>query len=136
MNNIIIDQRNAIFLFPFYENGATCNILLCPKYYIGMYLMDMVGNLVYFVECTLHQAFIKTHVFSHGFRIFQATGFQNIGKLNAISNEILSIHVFIINKTGQRPRQNIIRATCRQLKSNADLHLGLEWEFLSHWAIS
>ena len=45
---------------------------------------------VYFVECTRHQAFLKTHAYSHYFRIFQATGFQKIGKLNAISNVILS----------------------------------------------
>ena len=107
------------FLFPFYENGATCNILLCPKCYIGMYLTDMVGNLdflnqffssknypypkklkpwqvcekcsnkFHFVECARHQAFIKTHAYSHNFRIFQATGFQNIGTLNAISHVIL-----------------------------------------------
>ena len=44
MDNIIIDQMNAIFLFPFYENGDICNILLCPKCYIGMYLTDMVDN--------------------------------------------------------------------------------------------
>ena len=41
---MIIDQRNAIILFPFYEYGATCNVVLCPKCYIGMYLMDMVYN--------------------------------------------------------------------------------------------
>ena len=106
-------------LFPFYENWATCKILLCPKCYIGMYLMDMFGNFdflnqkifvkkitptlkklmprqvyvkcsnrVYFVECTRHQAFLKTHAYSHYFHIFQATDFQNIGKLNAISNVI------------------------------------------------
>ena len=37
----------------------------------------------------IDQAFFKTHAYSHNFRIFQATGFQNIGKLNAISNVIL-----------------------------------------------
>ena len=107
------------FLFPFYEYGATCNVVLCPKCYIVMYLMDMVynfdflnqkvlskhtpalkklkpwqvyvkySNRVYFVECTRHQTFFKTHAYHHNFRICQATGFQNIGKLNAISNVIL-----------------------------------------------
>ena len=111
MDNRVIDQRNAIFfLFTFNANGATCNIFLSPKCYIGMFLMDMVGkfdilnenffvknftptlkklkpwqvyvnysNRVYFVECTRQQAFFKTHAYSHNFRIFQATGFQNIG---------------------------------------------------------
>ena len=32
---------------------------------------------------------MKTHAYSDNFRIFQATGFQNIGKLNAISQVIL-----------------------------------------------
>ena len=107
------------FLFPFCENGATCNFLLGPKCYIGMHLMDMVGNFdflnqiflsknyptlenlkpwqvyvkcsnkIYFVECPRHQAFLKSHAYSHNFRIFQAIGFQNIGKLNAISNVII-----------------------------------------------
>ena len=44
MDNIITDLRNAIFLFPFYGYRNTCNILLCPKCYIDMYLMDMVDN--------------------------------------------------------------------------------------------
>ena len=53
------------------------------------------SNRVYFVECTRHQAFFKTHAYSANFRIFQATGFQNIGKLNAISNVILFLPSFI-----------------------------------------
>ena len=36
------------FSFPFYENGTTCNILLCPKCYIGMYLMDRFGKFDFF----------------------------------------------------------------------------------------
>ena len=121
MDNRIIEKKECNnFYFLFYEYGATGNILLCPKCYIGMYLMDMVykfdflnqkllskiitpalkklnpwqvyvkySNRVYFVECTRHQAFFKTHAYSNNFHSFQATGFQNIGKLNAISNVIL-----------------------------------------------
>ena len=101
------------------NTGPPATSYYVPKCYIGIYLMDMVynfdflnqkflskitpslkkltpwqvyvkySNIVYFVECTRHQAFLKTHPYSHNFRIFQATGFQNIGKLNAISNVIL-----------------------------------------------
>ena len=48
----------------------------------------------YSLFCWVHKTldFLQNtclQTYSHNFRIFQATGFQNIGKMNAILNEIL-----------------------------------------------
>ena len=134
MENIIIDQRNAIlFYFLFIKTGLPAtsyyvpNVILACIGWIWLEIFDFLiqklcpkritptleklkpwqvyvkcSNIAYFVECTRHWAFIKTHAYSHNFPIFQATGFQNIGKPNAISNVILLFKHFTYTCKGFR----------------------------------
>ena len=76
------------FLFPFYEYGATGNILLCPKCYIGMYLMDMVYNFDF-----LNQTFLSKKITPALKKLkpwqvyvkYSNTGYRYIAHLNCLA---------------------------------------------------